>query len=78
VEGRRVEAHTGLIKKGYIMQELNLKLEWDTDHYDVYILELGQDIQATGKTQNEALANASVVISRYQSTQTGNQEKKTA
>lgn len=60
------------------MQELNLKLEWDTDHYDVYILELGQDIQATGKTQNEALANASVVISRYQSTQTGNQEKKTA
>ena len=48
------------------MQKIELKLEWNADHYDVYIPTIGEGIQATGQTQREALANASVVISHYQ------------
>lgn len=55
-----------------------LKLEWNTDHFDVYMPEIGEGIQATGKTQNDALANASIVISRYQFAQLEKPEKTVA
>jgi predicted RNase H-like HicB family nuclease len=44
----------------------NIRLEWNIDHYDVFIAELGKGIQATGKSREEALRHADEAISRSQ------------
>lgn len=61
------------------MKELIVKLEWnETENcYGVHIDQIGEGIQTSGKTLNEAISNASVVISRYLFEQE-KQEKKTA
>ncbi len=55
----------------------NIRLEWNEDHYDVFVSELGEGVKATGKDREEALRHADETISRFVY-ETDKAKKKTA
>jgi predicted RNase H-like HicB family nuclease len=43
----------------------NITLKWNEDHYDAYVKQLGEGVQATGSTREEALRKANEAIARF-------------
>ena len=44
--------------------ENTMQLTWNTDHYDVVIPALGNNVQTTGKTREEALDKGRKIIEK--------------
>ena len=55
-----------------------LRIEWDSDHFDVYIPELGPGVHATGLTFQEAEIHGNEAIARALIAQWEQEQKATA
>lgn len=60
------------------MQKYTIRLIWNTDHFDVVIPELGDEIRATGETRQEALDKGQSIIERLWIAEYEKQEKTVA
>lgn len=52
-----------------------IRLQWERDHYDVYVVELGEGIHATGNNRQEALQNLNKSIYVYEKKQKEEKER---